>query len=354
MQKKQMRKEKMPASREGEGRLVSPWMPLQQNKTKSRPLDTNGETKEKTDVKREAIGLDRGRREEAEAEGGTREEERGRREEEEREEGRRKREGGEGGGRREEERGRREEEEGRREGEGGIVEGGRMKGEGGRRKRGGGKGKEGIVEGGRRKREGGKGKEGSWKEGGGKEAEAEEGKEGGGRKGRREGGRRKKGKEGGGCMCYAGWYGSCPGLKVLAPYSSSADIHSKEGISAEVINLLSIRPLDRETIFASVKKTNRLVTVEEGFPQCGVSTEIGQSVMEECFDYLDAPVLRVGGADVPMPYAANLERISLPQVDDIERVVKRQLDVEKKKTKVVQAAAIATEVVPAASGDDGD
>ncbi|KAF3771931.1 Pyruvate dehydrogenase E1 component subunit beta-2 [Nymphaea thermarum] len=128
-------------------------------------------------------------------------------------------------------------------------------------------------------------------------------------------------------QCYAGWYGSCPGLKVLAPYSSSADILSKEGISAEVINLLSIRPLDRETIFASVKKTNRLVTVEEGFPQCGVAAEIGQSVMEECFDYLDAPVLRVGGADVPMPYAANLERIALPQVDDIVRVVKRQLDV---------------------------
>ncbi|KAF3780701.1 Pyruvate dehydrogenase E1 component subunit beta-1 [Nymphaea thermarum] len=163
-------------------------------------------------------------------------------------------------------------------------------------------------------------------------------------------------------QCYAGWYGSCPGLKVLAPYSSvdargllKAAIRDPDPVvflenelygetfpvseealdsnfclpigKAKVINLLSIRPHDRETIFASVKKTNRLVTVEEGFPQCGVSAEIGQSMMEECFDYLDAPVLRVGGADVPMPYAANLERIALPQVDDIVSVVKRQLDV---------------------------
>ncbi|CAN6470142.1 unnamed protein product [Victoria cruziana] len=197
-------------------------------------------------------------------------------------------------------------------------------------------------------------------------------------------------------QCYAGWYGTCPGLKVLSPYSSedargllkaairdpdpvvflenellygetfpvseevldsnfclpigkakiersgsdatitafskmvgyalqAADKLAKEGISLEVINLRTIRPLDRETIFASVKKTNRLIALEEGFPQNGVAAEIGQSVMEECFDYLDAPVYRVCGADVPMPYAANLERMAVPQVDDIVRAVKRSL-----------------------------
>ncbi|KAM4107757.1 hypothetical protein ACJW30_04G169200 [Castanea mollissima] len=185
-------------------------------------------------------------------------------------------------------------------------------------------------------------------------------------------------------QCYAAWYGSCPGLKVLAPYSSedtrgllkaairdpdpviflenellygesfpvsaeavdssfclpigkakielegkdvtitafskmvgyalkAAEILAKEGISAEVINLHSIRPLDRATINASVRKTNRLVTVEEGFPQHGVGAEICTSVIEESFEYLDAPVERIAGADVPMPYAANLERMALPQ-----------------------------------------
>ncbi|XP_022844987.1 pyruvate dehydrogenase E1 component subunit beta-1, mitochondrial isoform X1 [Olea europaea var. sylvestris] len=195
-------------------------------------------------------------------------------------------------------------------------------------------------------------------------------------------------------QCYAAWYGSCPGLKVLAPYSSedargllkaairdpdpvvflenellygesfpvsaetldssfclpigkakveragkdvtitafskmvgytlqAADILAKEGISAEVINLRSIRPLDRATINASVRKTNRLVTVEEGFPQHGVGAEICASVLEDSFEYLDAPVERIAGADVPMPYAANLERIAVPQVEDIVRAAKR-------------------------------
>eukprot|EP00268_Persea_americana_P038188 TRINITY_DN3780_c1_g1_i7.p1 TRINITY_DN3780_c1_g1~~TRINITY_DN3780_c1_g1_i7.p1 ORF type:complete len:131 (+),score=23.83 TRINITY_DN3780_c1_g1_i7:741-1133(+) len=87
---------------------------------------------------------------------------------------------------------------------------------------------------------------------------------------------------------------------------------STEGISTEVINLLSIRPLDRTTINASVRKTNRLVTVEEGFPRNGVGAEICTSIMEESFEYLDAPVERIAGADIPMPYAANLERIALP------------------------------------------
>ncbi|KAK6924622.1 Transketolase-like, pyrimidine-binding domain [Dillenia turbinata] len=186
-------------------------------------------------------------------------------------------------------------------------------------------------------------------------------------------------------QCYAAWYGSCPGLKVLAPYSSedargllkaairdpdpvvfleneimygqsfpvsaealdssfclpigkakieregkdvtitafskmvgfalqAAESLAKEGISAEVINLRSIRPLDRATINASVRKTNRLVTVEEGFPQ---------HVIEESFGYLDASVERIAGADVPMPYAANLERMALPQIEDIVRAAKR-------------------------------
>ncbi|KAG7025222.1 Pyruvate dehydrogenase E1 component subunit beta-1, mitochondrial [Cucurbita argyrosperma subsp. argyrosperma] len=195
-------------------------------------------------------------------------------------------------------------------------------------------------------------------------------------------------------QCYAAWYGSCPGLKVLAPYSSedargllkaairdpdpvvflenellygesfpvsaevldssftapigkakieregkdvtitafskmvgyalkAAEELSKEGISAEVINLRSIRPLDRATINASVRKTNRLVTVEEGFPQHGVGAEICASVVEDSFGYLDAPVERISGADIPMPYAANLERMAVPQIEDIVRAAKR-------------------------------
>ncbi|KAG5523133.1 hypothetical protein RHGRI_035073 [Rhododendron griersonianum] len=194
--------------------------------------------------------------------------------------------------------------------------------------------------------------------------------------------------------CFAAWYGSCPGLKVLTPYSSedargllkaairdpdpvvflenellygesfpvsaevldssfclpigkakieregkhvtitafskmvgyalkAAEILAKEGISAEVINLRSIRPLDRAAINASVRKTNRLVTVEEGFPQHGVGAEICASVVEESFEYLDAPVERISAADVPMPYAANLERMAVPQIEDIVRAAKR-------------------------------
>uniref|UniRef100_M4ECE2 Pyruvate dehydrogenase E1 component subunit beta n=1 Tax=Brassica campestris TaxID=3711 RepID=M4ECE2_BRACM len=173
-------------------------------------------------------------------------------------------------------------------------------------------------------------------------------------------------------QCYAAWYASVPGLKVLAPYSAedargllkaairdpdpvvflenellygesfpiseealdssfclpigkakAAEKLAEEGISAEVINLRSIRPLDRATINASVRKTSRLVTVEEGFPQHGVCAEICASVVEESFSYLDAPVERIAGADVPMPYAANLERLALPQVEDIVRAAKR-------------------------------
>ncbi|WRX16196.1 Transketolase-like [Theobroma cacao] len=103
----------------------------------------------------------------------------------------------------------------------------------------------------------------------------------------------------------------------------AAEILEKDGIDAEVINLRSIRPLDRSTINTSVRKTNRLITVEEGFPQHGVGAEICASVVEESFGYLDAPVERVAGADVPMPYAANLERMAVPQVEDIVRAAKR-------------------------------
>eukprot|EP00249_Psilotum_nudum_P014095 c24665_g1_i1 orf=831-1970(-) len=195
-------------------------------------------------------------------------------------------------------------------------------------------------------------------------------------------------------QCFASWYASVPGLKVISPYSSedargllksairdpdpvvflenellygesfpmsaealdpsftlpigkakielvgsdvtitafskmvglalkAAEELAKDGISAEVINLRSIRPLDRGTLNASVRKTSRLVTVEEGWPQHGIGAEICASVVEESFEYLDAPVERITGADVPMPYAANLERMAVPQIEDIVRAGKR-------------------------------
>ncbi len=89
-----------------------------------------------------------------------------------------------------------------------------------------------------------------------------------------------------------------------------------------MINLRSIRPLDRDTILASVRKTSRLVTVEEGWPQHGVGAEIIALVNEEAFDALDAPPIRVTGADVPMPYAYNLEEAATPQVNNIVAMVK--------------------------------
>jgi len=98
---------------------------------------------------------------------------------------------------------------------------------------------------------------------------------------------------------------------------AAADALAAQGISAEVIDLRTIRPLDTATIVASVKKTSRLVTCEEGFPFAGIGAEIGMQVFEQAFDWLDAPVARVTGKDVPMPYAANLEKLALPQVEDI-------------------------------------
>ena len=101
---------------------------------------------------------------------------------------------------------------------------------------------------------------------------------------------------------------------------------AKEGIEAEVINLRSIRPLDIDAIVESVKKTNRLVTVEGGFPAFGLGSEICAQVMEtEAFDYLDAPVERVTGADVPTPYAYNLETLSFATPEIVVKATKRAL-----------------------------
>ena len=97
----------------------------------------------------------------------------------------------------------------------------------------------------------------------------------------------------------------------------AAEKLAAEGIDAEVIDLRSIRPLDTATIVASVQKTNRIVTVEEGWATCGVGAEIAALVMEQAFDWLDAPVKRVAGADVPLPYAKNLEALALPQADAV-------------------------------------
>ncbi|MET0743394.1 MAG: pyruvate dehydrogenase complex E1 component subunit beta [Microvirga sp.] len=96
----------------------------------------------------------------------------------------------------------------------------------------------------------------------------------------------------------------------------------KEGIDAEVIDLRTIRPMDTDTLVASVMKTGRCVTVDEGFPQSGVGAEIAARLMEHAFDYLDAPVARVTGKDVPMPYAANLEKLALPSVAEVVQAAK--------------------------------
>ena len=102
----------------------------------------------------------------------------------------------------------------------------------------------------------------------------------------------------------------------------AADELAKEGIEAEVIDLRTLRPMDTDTIVASVKKTGRAVTVEEGWQQNGVGAEICARIMEHAFDYLDAPVLRVSGKDVPMPYAANLEKLALPSVAEVVEAAK--------------------------------
>jgi pyruvate dehydrogenase E1 component beta subunit len=103
---------------------------------------------------------------------------------------------------------------------------------------------------------------------------------------------------------------------------AAADKLSAEGIEAEVIDLRTIRPMDLATVIESVKKTNRCVAVEEGYPQFSVTSEIAAQVMTHAFDYLDAPVARVAGKDVPMPYAANLEKLALPNADEVMAAVK--------------------------------
>ena len=106
---------------------------------------------------------------------------------------------------------------------------------------------------------------------------------------------------------------------------AAADELAKEGIEAEIIDLRTLRPLDVATIVQSVKKTGRCVAVEEGWPQCGMSSEIAMSIQLEAFDYLDAPIVRVTGKNVPMPYAANLEKLALPSVAEVIAAAKSVL-----------------------------
>ena len=94
-------------------------------------------------------------------------------------------------------------------------------------------------------------------------------------------------------------------------------------LNIEIIDLQSIRPLDSETIIKSIKKTNRLVTVEESWPFASVCSEIVNLVQKEAFDYLDSPIEKVNSADVPMPYSSALEKLYLPQVEDIVKAIKK-------------------------------
>ena len=122
-----------------------------------------------------------------------------------------------------------------------------------------------------------------------------------------------------------------PGTDVtLVSYSrgvefalEAADILAGDGIDAEIIDLRTIRPLDLETVIASVQKTNRVVTVEEAWRVCGIGAELAASLQEHAFEYLDAPVLRVTQEDVPLPYAANLEALSIPSADKVVEAAKR-------------------------------
>jgi pyruvate dehydrogenase E1 component beta subunit len=102
----------------------------------------------------------------------------------------------------------------------------------------------------------------------------------------------------------------------------AAERLAKEGVEAEVIDLRTLRPLDLETVFVSVRKTNRLVTVEEAWPVCSVGSEICAQAAIQCFDHLDAPPVKISGADVPMPYAANLERLALPNAEHVVEAAK--------------------------------
>ena len=101
----------------------------------------------------------------------------------------------------------------------------------------------------------------------------------------------------------------------------AAEALAADGVSAEVINLLSIRPMDRDAIIKSVMKTNRCITVEEGWPVCSIGNHISAVLMQEAFDYLDAPVINCTGKDVPMPYAANLEKLALITTGEVVAAV---------------------------------
>ena len=115
---------------------------------------------------------------------------------------------------------------------------------------------------------------------------------------------------------------SSPTRAAWLTCSTRQSVSPSEGIEAEVIDLRTLRPLDLDTVLASVRKTNRLVTVEEGWPICSIGSEICARVAAQAFDYLDAPPLKITGADVPMPYAANLEKLALPSVDEVIAAVK--------------------------------
>lgn len=117
--------------------------------------------------------------------------------------------------------------------------------------------------------------------------------------------------------------------KMMNVALASAEALAQEGISAEVIDLRTIRPLDSATIINSVKKTNRLVVIDESWPFASVSSEIAFRVQKDAFDYLDAPVLRVNGADVPMPYALNLVQAYLPSVEKVVKAVKEVMYLKK-------------------------
>jgi len=112
--------------------------------------------------------------------------------------------------------------------------------------------------------------------------------------------------------------------EVFVALEAAADLE-KEGIDAEVIDPRTIRPLDTETLVQSVKKTNRAVIVEEGWPFCGVGAQIVDILQHQAFDYLDAPILRVTGADVPTPYAKNLERLAFPDKEQVKNAVNKVL-----------------------------
>jgi len=110
---------------------------------------------------------------------------------------------------------------------------------------------------------------------------------------------------------------------LMVPFAlKAAEILEEQGVSCEVIDPRTIRPLDIETILKSVRKTNRVVVAEESHPFCGVAAEISSEIMERAFDHLDGPVKRVSGADVPMPYAKNLENLAIPGVDQIVAAVR--------------------------------